>query len=80
MRTSQLTIHSYYSPHAGWTAAKRNDLVMQTQLRLIKFHNGLPKALKISSSAQRPSFPHVYHMQYVVLSRLEDGYRADQPF
>ena len=38
---------------------------MQTQLRLIKFHDSLPKALKISPSAQSPSFPHVYHMQYV---------------
>jgi hypothetical protein len=38
---------------------------MQTQLRLIKFHDGLPKALKISPSPQRPSFPHVYHLQYV---------------
>jgi hypothetical protein len=40
---------------------------MQTQLRLIKFHDGLPKALKISPTPQRPSFPHVYHLQYVTI-------------
>jgi hypothetical protein len=41
---------------------------MQTQLRLIKFHDALPKALKISPSPQRPSFPHVYHLQYVMIT------------
>ncbi|RDW87945.1 hypothetical protein BP5796_03639 [Coleophoma crateriformis] len=57
-----------YARQSGWTTTERDDYIMETHLKLVAFHDRLPKILKISPSCLQPAMPHVYqlHLQYHV--------------
>ncbi|OJJ50723.1 hypothetical protein ASPZODRAFT_11578 [Penicilliopsis zonata CBS 506.65] len=59
-------IDQLYAQRSEWTDREREDRVMETQLRATRFHDRLPKSLRISDSSLQPSRPYVYqlHLQY----------------
>ncbi|KAF2793028.1 hypothetical protein K505DRAFT_245348 [Melanomma pulvis-pyrius CBS 109.77] len=61
-------IDQLYAQRQTWTDRERDERIMQTHLRLVKFFDHLPKNLKISESSLQPAPPYVYqlHLQYHV--------------